>query len=281
MTVAQHSFGFAAEVDEPGPMTAAHRHDDVELNVGDADVTYLLSGTRTRIPADRVAVFWAARPHQLIDVTPGTHVSWLTVPLPVFLAWGLPDRFVSSLLGGRLVVPHALDDDGAGDLAVRFARWSRELGGTSAFADRTARIEVEALVRRISVSEDLGRTTAPAVPATTERVAAMAAFVAGHFAEPVGVAEVAAHVHLHPGHAMALFKRVTGTSIGGYLAQCRLAEAQRLLVSSTMPVTDVALAAGFGSTSQFYARFRAAVGTTPSAYRRRIASVDDREAAGA
>ncbi|PCN49155.1 AraC family transcriptional regulator [Curtobacterium sp. 'Ferrero'] len=277
MTVAQHSFGFAAEVDEPGPMTSAHRHDDVELNVGDADVTYLLSGTRTRIPAHRVAVFWAARPHQLIDVEPGTHVSWLTVPLPAFLAWGLPDPFVSSLLAGRLVIPRAVDDPGgAGDLVDRFARWSRELGGPSAFVDRTARLEVEALVRRISLSEDAGRTTAPPVPGSTERVAAMAAFVAGHFAEPVGVADVAAHVHLHPGHAMALFKRVTGTSIGGYLAQCRLAEAQRLLVSSRLPVTDVALAAGFGSTSQFYERFRAAVGTTPSAYRRRTASVDDR-----
>lgn len=275
VTGPQHSFGFAAAVDEPGPMTAAHRHDDVELHVGAADVTYLLNGVRTRIPADRVAVFWAARPHQLLDVEPGTRVSWLTVPLPVFLGWGLPDAFVSALLGGHVVIPETVVGlEAPGAAADRFARWSRELGRPPAFVDQTARTEVEALVRRVSLADDLGRGTAPASPGTTEHVAAMAAFVAAHFAEPVGVADVAASVHLHPGHAMALFRRVTGTSIGGYLARCRVAEAQRLLVSTRLPVADVAIAAGFGSSSQFHERFRTAVGTTPSAYRRRTSAVD-------
>ena len=46
------------------------------------------------------------------------------------------------------------------------------------------------------------------------------------------MADVAAAVHLHPSTAAAVFRRAMGVSIGEYLAQCRVAEAQRLLIST-------------------------------------------------
>ncbi|MDR6972762.1 helix-turn-helix domain-containing protein [Leifsonia shinshuensis] len=271
-TVQQHSFGFTARHDQPGPMAGAHRHDDVEVNTAGGDVAYLLNGVQTLIPAGRAAIFWAARPHQLVELRPGTRFTWLTVPLPVFLGWGLPDGFVSTLLSGGMIIP----DVDPLELGARFPVWVEELGSASAFVDRTARLEVEAFVRRLSVARDTRTASTPVTTGATERVAAMAAFIAARFAEPIGVGDVAGSVHLHPNYAMALFKRVAGISIGGYLAQCRLAEAQRLLVATRLPVSDIAVAAGFGSSSQFYERFRAACGTTPALYRRQNSGWSER-----
>ena len=57
-------------------------------------------------------------------------------------------------------------------------------------------------------------------------------------------------------------------TIGEYLAQCRVAEAQRLLISTRATTRDIALRSGFGSTSRLYERFGRDVGMSPGAYRR-------------
>ncbi len=57
-------------------------------------------------------------------------------------------------------------------------------------------------------------------------------------------------------------------TIGDYLAQCRVAEAIRLLISTDATTGDIALRAGFGSTTRFYERFSRDTGMSPAAYRR-------------
>ena len=76
---------------------------------------------------------------------------------------------------------------------------------------------------------------------------------------------MAAVVHLHPSTAAAVFRRDMGVTIGEYLAQCRVAEAQRLLISSRATTSDIALRSGFGSTSRLYERFGRDVGMSPGA----------------
>jgi len=70
-----------------------------------------------------------------------------------------------------------------------------------------------------------------------------------------------------PQYAMTLFHSVTGFAVAEYLNRCRVAEAQRLLISSEANVSDVGFAAGFGSVSQFYDRFTSSCGTTPRQFR--------------
>jgi AraC-like DNA-binding protein len=96
----------------------------------------------------------------------------------------------------------------------------------------------------------------------------MASVVATRFREPLAVADVAGAVHLHPSTAAAVFRRELGVTIGDYLAQCRVAEAQRLLIFTDATTSEIALRAGFGSTSRFYERFARDAGMPPAAYRR-------------
>jgi AraC-like DNA-binding protein len=64
-----------------------------------------------------------------------------------------------------------------------------------------------------------------------------------------------------------VFRDVVGITPHRYVVELRASHAARLLLSSSMPVTDVCYDSGFGSMPGFQAAFRAAYGMTPSAYR--------------
>ena len=63
------------------------------------------------------------------------------------------------------------------------------------------------------------------------------------------------------------FKSATGVSIGQYLQQRRLDEAQALLRRTNLSITEVGVAVGLNDPSHFSRMFREQTGLTPSAFR--------------
>ncbi|HEX6886897.1 MAG TPA: helix-turn-helix domain-containing protein [Candidatus Nanopelagicales bacterium] len=251
-------FGLACGLSLVPAMVRAHRHDDVELvrpRGGSAVLEH--AGGRHELGAGTCAAFWAGLPHRVADHDDGVTVAWLTVPLAEVLAWALPAAFLGSMLRGdvtTLPAPPALD--------VAMAAWQQDLRGAPALR-HAVRLEAHAWLLRAAT---LGHPSpfAHASDAATQ----MAAHISTHFREPLAVADVAGSVHLHPSTAAAVFRRAMGVTIGEYLAQCRVGEAQRLLISTDATTTQVAHRAGFGSTSRFYERFVRDTGIPPAAYRR-------------
>ena len=258
----------------PPVMRRPHRHDDLELNLVHAGrLDYLFGGSSLRVEAGEVALFWGGTPHQLVDpgATP-TDGSWVHIPLTEVLSWGLPTEQVAVLLHARPVVVPAADL--VRDVAALFASWHHDvLGGGQ---DTVVMLEAQAFVRRVLAGAakdepDPGPTAACATlpqSGAAGRAAAMAQFVAEHYRSPITAADVARAVHLSPSHAMTLFKRVVGTTVGTYIARCRVAEAQRLLITSDRTTAEIAHAAGFTAQSSFYETFRQVCGTAPGTYRR-------------
>ena len=157
----------------------------------------------------------------------------------------LPGGFIGSLLAGDLV----LVSEGAGlALAERAELWAGALEHEPGDAERrAAELEVEALLRRIAARRT---EVAPGHPGVKGTAGEMAAFISERSGDDLRVEDVARHVHLHPQYAMTLFRRALGITIGEYLLQCRVARAQRLLLTTDMPITEVGFAARFGSQSQ-------------------------------
>jgi AraC-like DNA-binding protein len=67
-----------------------------------------------------------------------------------------------------------------------------------------------------------------------------------------------------------VFRDVVGVTPHRYVVELRVGHAARLLRGTAAPVTDICFDSGFGSMPSFYAAFRAAYGTTPTAYRARL-----------
>jgi AraC-like DNA-binding protein len=250
-------------------MPSAHRHDDLEVNlVEDEPLTYLFGGSLVTIEPGHAALFWAAVPHRLID-TPhnwGTRVRWLHVPLAQVLAWGLPEQAIAELLRGTPLITRQPEHPDS----VAFSRWAADLAGTATDLHGIALLEIQAAVRRLLrvALPPADEKPRPEVSDAVGHVVTMARFITAHYCKPIRAADVAAAVHLHPNYAMTLFRHVLGTTVHAYLTGRRIAEAQRLLLTSTATTSQIAQAAGFGSHSGFYAAFTQACGVPPGAYRR-------------
>ncbi len=251
-------FGLACGLSLVPAMARAHRHDDIELVLPLGGAAVLEHAGRRHDLTDRsCAVFWAGLPHRVADHDMGVTVAWLTVPLVDVLAWSLPAAFTGDLLRGGLS-----SFDAPPLLEATMGSWQRDIGASPALT-RAVRLEAQACLVRAATVCSASAPSSARGPATE-----MASHVATHFREPLAVADVAGAVHLHASTAAAVFRREMGVTIGEYLAQCRVAEAQRLLISTDATTSEIALRAGFGSTSRFYERFVRDTGIAPAAYRR-------------
>ncbi|MFC8800520.1 helix-turn-helix domain-containing protein [Promicromonospora sp. NPDC057138] len=257
----------------PPVMMRPHRHDDLELNlVHGGRLEYLFGGSFLRVEAGEVALFWGGTPHQLVEpgATP-TDVSWVHIPLTEVLSWALPTEQMAVLLRARpVVVPTAAL---VRDVAALFESWHHDVLDSG--YGTVVMLEAQAFVRRVLARAAQDEPEGPRPPYEPDpqagaagRAAAMAQFVAEHYRSPITAADVARAVHLSPSHAMTLFKRVVGTTVGTYIARCRVAEAQRLLITSNRTTAEIAHASGFTAQSSFYDTFREVCGTAPGAYRR-------------
>jgi AraC-like DNA-binding protein len=65
-----------------------------------------------------------------------------------------------------------------------------------------------------------------------------------------------------------VFKKNTGRSIRAYCNELKLFEAQKLLTSTDLSVTEIAFDAGFEDTAYFIRLFRETYGITPNKYRK-------------
>jgi len=78
---------------------------------------------------------------------------------------------------------------------------------------------------------------------------------------PQKMAEIALYSKFH---FIRVFKEVTGATPRAYVTRLRLAEAKRLLESTSRYVTDICLEVGFKHPNNFGASFRRVYGITPS-----------------
>ncbi len=97
----------------------------------------------------------------------------------------------------------------------------------------------------------------------------VALLVDDHLAQPdFGLAQIAAAFERTPHHLSRRFQEETGFSLPEYLRRRRLEQARRLLLSTTLPITEIATRCGFTSSGYFSRLFHQRFQFTPVAYRK-------------
>lgn len=84
---------------------------------------------------------------------------------------------------------------------------------------------------------------------------------------PKKLQEALKQIPMTPHHFNQLFKIRYGQTPYAYVLNKRLEKAASMLKTSSQSVLDIAMAAGFGSISSFYASFRRVYGMSPARYR--------------
>ncbi len=92
-------------------------------------------------------------------------------------------------------------------------------------------------------------------------------FINEHFAQPITLNDLAKIASLSPYYFTRLFTKETGVTPHQYLLATRINSAKFLLISTTIPVKEIAFKTGFSSESNFCSTFKKWEHATPSEYR--------------
>ena len=88
-----------------------------------------------------------------------------------------------------------------------------------------------------------------------------------HFPDALKLTQIAAQVGVHPVYLAAAFRQKFGLTIGEFVRKLRIEHACAELKNGELPLSAIALQAGFADQSHFSKVFKLYVGTTPNRYR--------------
>jgi transcriptional regulator GlxA family with amidase domain len=94
-------------------------------------------------------------------------------------------------------------------------------------------------------------------------------YMEANIAEPISLADIAAASGLSRMHFAAQFRAATGVRPHEYLLQRRIEHARELLLTSRLPLVEIAFEVGFKTQAHFTTVFARFVGETPNVWRQR------------
>lgn len=144
-------------------------------------------------------------------------------------------------------------------------------GGVS--AEEYAQLLSEAFLAR-ALPLITHETAAPAVPESVLG-ARIKAYLDQHYAEDIGMPEISEALHMSAPYLTHVFKSMSGYSPMKYLLRRRIGEAQTLLLSTDLSISEIGERVGYETTSYFSSQFTKHVGVSPKAYRKKIEPKSD------
>ncbi|XDK22124.1 transcriptional regulator MelR [Kosakonia cowanii] len=261
------------ELRAPLAMPASHWHGQVEVNVPfDGDVEYLINNEVVRIKQGYITLFWACTPHQLTRPGNCTQMAIFNLPMHLFLSWPLDRELINHVTHGMVIKSLAAQQLSAFEVQ----RWQHELNSDNEQLRQLAIEEIALMLKRFSLSgwqpilvNKTSRTHKNSVSRHAQfYVSQMLEFIAVNYDQVLTINAIAEHVKLNPNYAMGIFQRVMQLTMKQYITAMRINHVRALLSDTDKTILDIALTAGFGSSSRFYSTFQKYVGMPPQKYRK-------------
>lgn len=100
-----------------------------------------------------------------------------------------------------------------------------------------------------------------------DKIAMVKKYLDENFDSQITIEQIAKKFSISPSNLAHKFKETVNVSFQRYVNFRRVMRAREMLHGTTLSVSEIAYACGFGSVSQFNRTFRASVGYSPSQYR--------------
>lgn len=94
-------------------------------------------------------------------------------------------------------------------------------------------------------------------------------YINTYYNENITLKDVARVVNLNPNYISQLFKKTAGTTFSHYLTSLRISNAEKLLTTTDVSISEISLQTGFNDYFYFLKTFKKCTGHTPSEYRNR------------
>lgn len=107
-----------------------------------------------------------------------------------------------------------------------------------------------------------------------DRILAMLAFIQENYPQKLTLEEIADAAAVSTRECLRCFRESIRQSPMDYLIEYRVQAAKKLLETTTLSITEIALRCGFNSNSYFTKLFHRSCGKTPNAYRKELHSLE-------
>ena len=134
--------------------------------------------------------------------------------------------------------------------------------------DSTSAIMVESLALQLLVETGRWKEITERSPQPPAWLCNARDYVNASFRNELRLHDVASVAGVHAVHLSKSFKRYFGTTVGNYVRQQRLQFAAQLLTDTSLPLSRIAVEAGFCDQSHFTNVFRRAMRSAPGSFRR-------------
>lgn len=254
-----------------------HAHDFYEMELVLAGYgSQRINGAGMALSRGTLSLLSPADAHE-VAIVPGSGLRLVNCKFSGAL---LDDELLELLLEAPGPLAVQLGEEATSALEAELARLRQEtertkLARAAAMRYTLGRIVID-LLRASERGMDGGGTTETTIREHEVRRALR--YIHLHYRESISLADAAAQLHLSPGYFSEKFKDWTGETFSGYVQRLRVSYADRLLAGSSLPITEIAYCAGFGSLAYFIRVYKQYRGVSPNASRKRDgnAAQDDR-----
>lgn len=122
----------------------------------------------------------------------------------------------------------------------------------------------------LSIVKKRGRTISSATKSGKKKIGVEAIKIINEgIGSGVSLSSVAKALYITPQYLSSTFKKEVGMTFSDYLTALRLRRAKKMLDETTLSITEICQACGYGNFSHFLRSFKHEFGTSPTSYRKR------------
>ncbi len=262
----------------PSPLIRWHYHDDYELH-------YVVATSGKFFVGDYIGHFM---PGNLVLVGPRLPHNWISSDLPAE-GVALRDRCIVFNIGpikdSALFLPEIneilpmLERASRGieffDVAERVAPYLERIFNSHNITRLGVFFE---LLGELSRCEDYRLLSSQVFDGNGDeksqsQINTIVNYISEHYAEPIGLPDIAQLFRMSESHFSRVFKRATGNSFVDFLTLVRINRACQLLMQTDEKISAICYDVGFNNLANFNRRFLELKSITPSAFRQQARSV--------
>ena len=105
------------------------------------------------------------------------------------------------------------------------------------------------------------------IDASSDIISTVKQYMKDHFREDIDRGDIAAVAFITPNYLSKRFRAETGMSLREYINKLRIDDSKRMLLTTSLPISTIAMEVGFGNISYFSTVFRKHTGISPIEWR--------------
>lgn len=182
-------------------------------------------------------------------------------------------QFINPLLGGKYQIQEVFRGEAEGEQRIiQSVRKIHDL-----FDEKPNGYELKVISELISIIFEAvsnhyyhpsAGLPASAAYEQSERLKRVFTYIDEHFSERIYVSDLANVLNMSTDNFFKYFKEFTRMTPTEYINHYRIGQAENMLKTTDLPITDVSFASGFDNVSYFIKTFKKMMGVTPNRFRK-------------